>query len=368
MVILLILSGIICIWLSLSCLRLRADIRYLHEQLGEIERGSHIELAVYSRRQSLLAFCRRLNRVLQEKDASHNRYEKAEKKLKQNITDLAHDIRTPLTGASGYVQLARESTDSIKKEHYLEVAGKRLAELSDMLEELFLYTRLTDEDYSLPKESLKKTYVLPLLSECLLSLYSAFEERGTSPEIDFASEDFCIYAEEEILQRIFLNLIRNALLHGRGGITILQKEDLHPGPRGFPRRFRGVIGQDAQAADQVPGIHGCMFHRIQDFQMTGNMLFCHPSHLMQKQALDLGNAKIPDLRGRADLFSQATFKAGLQFLERAGKPSVPWSVRQADEQIPAVMTKGPKFFLQFFQRPRIELLSCEHVRLEIQLS
>ena len=38
MVILLILSGIICIWLSLSCLRLRADIRYLHEQLGEIER------------------------------------------------------------------------------------------------------------------------------------------------------------------------------------------------------------------------------------------------------------------------------------------------------------------------------------------
>lgn len=226
MVILLILSGIICIWLSLSCLRLRADIRYLHEQLGEIERGSHIELAVYSRRQSLLAFCRRLNRVLQEKDASHNRYEKAEKKLKQNITDLAHDIRTPLTGASGYVQLARESTDSIKKEHYLEAAGKRLAELSDMLEELFLYTRLTDEAYSLPKESLKKTYVLPLLSECLLSLYSAFEERGTSPEIDFASEDFCIYAEEEILQRIFLNLIRNALLHGRGGITILQKEDL----------------------------------------------------------------------------------------------------------------------------------------------
>lgn len=226
MVILLILSGIICIWLSLSCLRLRADIRYLHEQLEEIERGSHIELAVYSRRQSLLAFCRRLNRVLQEKDASHNRYEKAEKKLKQNITDLAHDIRTPLTGASGYVQLARESTDSIKKEHYLEAAGKRLAELSDMLEELFLYTRLTDEDYSLPKESLKKTYVLPLLSECLLSLYSAFEERGTSPEIDFASEDFCIYAEEEILQRIFLNLIRNALLHGRGGITILQKEDL----------------------------------------------------------------------------------------------------------------------------------------------
>lgn len=226
MVILLILSGITCIWLSLSCLRLQADIRYLHEQLGEIERGSHIELAVYSRRQFLLAFCRRLNRVLREKDANHLRYEKAEKRLKQNITDLAHDIRTPLTGASGYVQLARESTDSIKKEHYLEAAGKRLAELSDMLEELFLYTRLTDEDYSLPKESLKKTRVLPLLSECLLSLYSGFEERGTSPEIDFASEDFCIYAEEEILQRIFLNLIRNALLHGRGGITILQKEDL----------------------------------------------------------------------------------------------------------------------------------------------
>lgn len=223
---LIILLCIAVLCLCLFYIRLRADIRSLYEQLGEIERGSHMELAVYSRQKSLLALCRRLNRVLQQKDANHIQYEKAEKHLKQNITDLAHDIRTPLTGASGYVQLARECTDNAKKEHYLQSAGKRLRELTDMLEELFLYTKLTGENYTLPRENRKKLQVLPLLGECLLSLYASFEEEGFSPEVIFKEEGFCVLAEEDALRRIFLNLIQNALLHGQNGITILQKGDL----------------------------------------------------------------------------------------------------------------------------------------------
>lgn len=226
MIFALIFSGIACVCLALSYIRLRADIRSLCEQLGEIERGSHMELAVYSRQKSLLALCRRLNRVLREKDMSHTQYEKAEKRLKQNITDLAHDIRTPLTGASGYVQLAVESGDTARKDHYLVAAGKRLGELSDMLEELFLYTKLTGGDYALPRESLKTIDVFPLLSECLLSLYTGFEERGISPEVIFESEAFSVFGAEEALRRIFLNLIQNAMLHGQGGITIIQKTNL----------------------------------------------------------------------------------------------------------------------------------------------
>ena len=223
-IIILLCIAVLC--LCLFYIRLRADIRSLCEQLGEIERGSHMDLAVNSRQKPLLALCRRLNRVLQQKDANHIQYERAEKQLKQNITDLAHDIRTPLTGASGYVQLARECTDSAKKEHYLQTAGKRLGELTDMLEEMFLYTKLTAEDYMLPQENMKKLQVLPLLGECLLSLYTSFEEEGFSPEVAFQSEDFCVLGEEDALRRIFLNLIQNALLHGQGGITILQEDDL----------------------------------------------------------------------------------------------------------------------------------------------
>ena len=218
--ILLILLCFACICLCFFYIRLHMGILFLTTQLKEIQKGSHMELAVNSRQKSLLILCSCLNQVLAAKDANHTQYEKTENLLKQNITNLAHDIRTPLTGASGYVQLAQECDNPAKKAHYLNAAEKRLTELKDMLDEMFLYTKLTSEEFSL---SLEKIQVLPLLSDCLLSLYAKFEDLGAAPEVTFESENFSVQADEEALRRIFLNLIQNALLHGTGDISILQK-------------------------------------------------------------------------------------------------------------------------------------------------
>ncbi|MCM1039059.1 MAG: HAMP domain-containing histidine kinase [Ruminococcus sp.] len=219
--------ALLCIVFIAAYIRLRQNIHVLNMQLEEIEKGSHMELTVNGRDRVILTLCRILNRVLIQKDKSYLQYEKSEKQLKQNITGLAHDIRTPLTGASGYVQLAREcgaieadcDIDN-KREHYLQAAESRLADLEDMLEELFLYTKLTGEDFTL---SIGKLQVLPILSNCLLGLYTRFEEKGVSPEIRFEEETFSVPADEEALQRVFLNLIQNALLHGNGDILIVQK-------------------------------------------------------------------------------------------------------------------------------------------------
>lgn len=54
------------------------------------------------------------------------------------------EIRTTLTGAAGYVQLAQECREPVKQERYLQTAGDRLKELGDMLEVLFLYTKLIE--------------------------------------------------------------------------------------------------------------------------------------------------------------------------------------------------------------------------------
>lgn len=211
---------IVGILLLLLYIRMRMEIYSLCRQLEEIQRGSRIELTTGSRQKPLLMLYNKLNHVLTWKNEEYIRYSKAEKQLKQNITGLAHDIRTPLTGAAGYVQLARESELPDRREHYLNAAENRLTELEDMLEEMFLYTKLTSEDFAL---TMKKIQVLPLLSDCLFSLYTRFEEAGTSPEVVFETESFYVNAEEEALRRVFLNLIQNALIHGIGGILITQK-------------------------------------------------------------------------------------------------------------------------------------------------
>lgn len=210
---------ILCVILVFCCLCQKRELRSLNGQLAEIAEGSHIELTAEGRGREMLALCRILNRILEEKDRNYIQYEKAEKLLKQNIAGLAHDIRTPLTGAMGYLQLAEECTQEDRRAHYLQAAETRLEELEEMLEEMFLYTKLAGGEIQL---SMEQVQVLPVLSSCLLGLYAEFEEKGTEPEVSFESEGYRVYADEEALGRIFRNLIQNALIHGTGGISISQ--------------------------------------------------------------------------------------------------------------------------------------------------
>ena len=222
MAIALIVLSIICGVLLVQRIRSTLELRSLCRQLEELERGSHMELGLQSRQKEMLDLCRALNRMQKLHHQGQIQYEKAERQLKQNITGLAHDIRTPLTGAAGYVQLARECGEPERREYYLQVASGRLQELGDMLEELFLYTKLTSREFT---PDMREVQVLPLLSECMVGLYQCFEEKGLSPQVDFEEEGFRVLADEECLQRIFHNLIQNALVHGSGGIVIRQERD-----------------------------------------------------------------------------------------------------------------------------------------------
>lgn len=222
MTVALVILSMICGWLLLQYIRKVLEIRSLCRQLEELEQGSHMELGVQSRQRDMLALCRKLNRLQRIHHQEQIQFERGERQLKQNITGLAHDIRTPLTGAAGYVQLARECEEPQRRAYYLQVASDRLGELGDMLEELFLYTKLTGEAFT---PDIREVQVLPLLSDCLVGLYHRFEEKGISPRVDFAQEGFRIRADEECLRRIFHNLIQNALLHGSGDIIIRQEQD-----------------------------------------------------------------------------------------------------------------------------------------------
>lgn len=220
MVVILVIWGCLCAVLVIRYIGMVLTVRSLNMQLEELDRGSRIELGVQSRQRDVLALCRNLNRIWQHWYKNQMQYEKAQKQLKQNITSLAHDIRTPLTGAAGYVQLAQECKEAARRERYLRTADDRLKELGDMLEEMFLYTKLTSREFEL---NLSDIQLLPLLSDCLLGFYRQFEERGISPRVEFETESLRVQADEECLRRIFHNLIQNALLHGRGGLAIRQR-------------------------------------------------------------------------------------------------------------------------------------------------
>lgn len=222
MVLLVIVLCIIVMFLISVIILYRREMRDLLWQLEEHERGSRIELTTSVRNKEFLILNKRLNLIFETARLKEKKYASAQKQLKQTISNIAHDIRTPLTSVAGYLQMLEECTVQEKQLRYEHIIGKRIEELRNMLEELFLYTKLISEEFRLECNSVA---AFPVLSECMIGLYHVFEEKGTEPEIRFEEEEICVMATSESLGRIFRNLISNALLHGDGGLRVVQKEN-----------------------------------------------------------------------------------------------------------------------------------------------
>ena len=140
-----------------------------------------------------------------------NNARKNEEHLKETITNLSHDIRTPLTSLDGYFQLLAQSDSEEEQRHYIEVIQSRISSLKDILEELFTYTKLQNEQYELKMETVdfgKCVY------DTVFSFYDEFQTKGLEPEIDFCEENILIEGNTEAIRRILQNIIKNALVHG----------------------------------------------------------------------------------------------------------------------------------------------------------
>ena len=150
--------------------------------------------------------------------------ERNENNLKEAIANLSHDIRTPLTSLDGYVQLLVMSDSQEEKEHYMQIIQNRISSLKELLEELFTYTKMQDQNYEL---ACVKMDGRQCVCETVLAFYEDFEKRGLEPEVSFCEEDLPIMGNEVALRRVIQNLVKNALEHGtnRLGLKLEKREE-----------------------------------------------------------------------------------------------------------------------------------------------
>lgn len=135
----------------------------------------------------------------------------------RGLSALSHDVRTPLTGARGYLQLAREETDPLRKDAQLAAADERLASMSGLLDELFGYARAADPDAPL---ELGPVALRPVVEAALLGHYPEFEARGWEPAVELGEPAPAVEADAGALTRIVENLVANALRHGAGPLVV----------------------------------------------------------------------------------------------------------------------------------------------------
>ncbi len=140
--------------------------------------------------------------------------------FRRDLSALAHDVRTPLMGARGHVQLALDGKCTGEDARHLAAALERLDDMRTLLDQLFAYARANDPDR---RPEIETIAVHPLLAEILLGHYPEFEERGWEPAVRFENESLTVDADRAAMGRIIENLVSNTLRYGAAAPSIVQE-------------------------------------------------------------------------------------------------------------------------------------------------
>ena len=167
----------------------------------------------------------RLNELLELQRKEKQRYQEKEALIADTYTNLSHDIRTPLTSLDGYFQLMEECENVEDQRRYLNIIHERIHSLNEMLEELFMFTKLKNESYRL---ELTSCCINRILKETVFSYYDDWVRRGIQPDIQITEELLSIAGNKQGLHRVIQNVIKNGLDHGEKKISIvLERKQEH---------------------------------------------------------------------------------------------------------------------------------------------
>ena len=193
-------------------------------RLAELLDRSGVAPAARSRLESadpaVAALARAVDRHLDAEAEREAGRREADERFREQLAALSHDIRTPLAGAQGYLQLYGRSADPAERERCLAEAASRLSAMRELTDKLFDYAKAADSDSPLAREPVE---ALPVLAEVLAGAYPQLKERGWDPAVDFEDEDVAVLADAEALSRVFSNLLANALRHGTSAPRVSQR-------------------------------------------------------------------------------------------------------------------------------------------------
>lgn len=195
----------------------RRAAKEIVRELREIpEMDSNIQLTVSSGDRTVRALAVQLNRQLQALRAERRRVQCKDTELRNAVTNVSHDLRTPLTAICGYLDMLEEEEQSGTQKLYLSRIRERTEALKKLTEELFSYSvALSVSDQRRERVSLGRA-----LEENLAACYGAFCTRGITPRIHMPESEVVRDLDPDALARIFSNILGNALKYSEGDLSV----------------------------------------------------------------------------------------------------------------------------------------------------
>lgn len=211
------------IFIGVKLYLIRKNMEEICEELKEhLGMDTNTLITISSRDKWVCAIAEKLNLQLRVLREERLRYQRGDRELKEAVTNISHDLRTPLTAICGYLHLLslEERPEMIK--HYLELIENRVGVMTGLTEELFQYSVILTKPEEL---SIAPVDMGNVLEESLAAFYAAFTTRGIVPEIEIPKIRVIREVNKNAVARIFENLIGNALKYSDGDFNVVLYED-----------------------------------------------------------------------------------------------------------------------------------------------
>ena len=181
-----------------------------------LEKNTNVLIDISTRDHCMRKLADEINLQLRLLRKERQRYQYGDLELKEAVTNISHDLRTPLTAISGYLDLLEREEKSENIQRYLSQIKNRTEVLKCLTEELFRYSVVSSSQDLNPEH----IDIVRALEENLLSFYAVMQEKGIQPGIELPEEPIYRDLDASAVNRIFSNIISNALKYSDGDLSI----------------------------------------------------------------------------------------------------------------------------------------------------
>ena len=221
--------------LLLRLISLRASLRDIAEDLDDVlQMDTNAQLCVSTADPTVRQIAGKLNRQLRLLRQERLRLQTGDAELRTAVTNVSHDLRTPLTAICGYLDLLEQQTHTEESRRYLAVIRARTDAMRAMTEELLRYAVVAATADELKPEPVSMN---DILEQSLAGLYGALSARGLRVQAAFPEEAVVRTLDKNALRRIFDNILSNAAKYASQDVCVTLTAD---GTAAFRNRAAGL--------------------------------------------------------------------------------------------------------------------------------
>lgn len=222
--------GVLCAVLAVTVLLLvwkivllRRSADALRQGLQErLETDTNTLLSIPSRDGAMRALAAGLNSQLRQLRRQRQRYQNGDRELKEAVTNISHDLRTPLTAICGYLDLLRRGDKPEQQARYLDLIAERTETMKLLTQELLQYSVAAGGEQALAREPVDLNAAI---EESVASFYGVLMARGIEPQVTLPEKRVIRTLDHAALSRVLDNLLSNALKYSGGDLRITLDEN-----------------------------------------------------------------------------------------------------------------------------------------------